>query len=419
MADENTVGPPQLVINQGDTILVTDNDGQIPWPSDKGLYFLDTRLISSWKIFANGAPFDLLNSGAITHYGARVYLTNPVIGTEQGDIPEHTLALVLSRSLDGGVHEDIDITNQGMKSIRFNLEIAARSDFADIFEVKAKHIIRRGNIATEWSADTAQLRTTYRNKDFGREVNIRIANNDAQAVYANGRLSFEIDLAPGASWHSCVLYELGGGKLQFEAPKECVEYCGQSRVGTKAADWKRRVLKIRTTNEEFYRLFDQAVDDIAALRRPLEGTDHLASACGRASCRPSAPNGSLQECSHEICAAAGAFAPFPRITRLTTRIPTRTARSGHTTTALSRLVSGGMALQRRQHASRAKSAALAAISRSTGCPNSIPESNAPKQTSRCSISAPMCRKPGPLARRSPSSRQFLVCSRMLRAASFM
>jgi len=81
MAVEITVGPPQLVINQGDTILVTDNDGQIPWPSDKGLYFLDTRLISSWNIFANGAPFELLNSGAITHYGARVYLTNPVIET--------------------------------------------------------------------------------------------------------------------------------------------------------------------------------------------------------------------------------------------------------------------------------------------------------------------------------------------------
>jgi|GEM_PF-6769807 len=76
MSVEITVGPPQLVINQGDTILVTDNDGQIPWPSDKGLYFLDTRLISSWNIFANGAPFELLNSGAITHYGARVYRRN-------------------------------------------------------------------------------------------------------------------------------------------------------------------------------------------------------------------------------------------------------------------------------------------------------------------------------------------------------
>ena len=28
-------------------VLVTEADGQIVWPSDKGLYFLDTRVISS------------------------------------------------------------------------------------------------------------------------------------------------------------------------------------------------------------------------------------------------------------------------------------------------------------------------------------------------------------------------------------
>jgi glycogen debranching enzyme len=40
-------------------------DGQINWPSDKGLYFRDTRLISNWSIYANGEPWMLLNGGAI------------------------------------------------------------------------------------------------------------------------------------------------------------------------------------------------------------------------------------------------------------------------------------------------------------------------------------------------------------------
>ena len=55
MTLEITVGPPKLAINQGHSVLITDPDGQIPWPSDKGLYSFDTRLISSWKIYANGA----------------------------------------------------------------------------------------------------------------------------------------------------------------------------------------------------------------------------------------------------------------------------------------------------------------------------------------------------------------------------
>ena len=50
------VGPPQIAIHQGQTVLVTDPDGTITWPSDKSLYFLDTRVISNWVIYANGEP---------------------------------------------------------------------------------------------------------------------------------------------------------------------------------------------------------------------------------------------------------------------------------------------------------------------------------------------------------------------------
>ena len=51
MALEIAVGPSQLALHQGQSVLITDRDGQIPWPSDKGLYFFDTRLISSWSIY--------------------------------------------------------------------------------------------------------------------------------------------------------------------------------------------------------------------------------------------------------------------------------------------------------------------------------------------------------------------------------
>ena len=41
------------------------------------------------------------------------------------------------------------------------------------------------------------------------------------------------------------------------------------------ADWLQSVLKIRTSNEEFYRLYRQALEDMAALRLPIAGTDHM------------------------------------------------------------------------------------------------------------------------------------------------
>ena len=60
---------------------------------------------------------------------------------------------MLSRSISGGMHEDLDITNYGSKHVRFNLEIPIRSDFADIFEVKSRKIVRRGRIITQWLDD--------------------------------------------------------------------------------------------------------------------------------------------------------------------------------------------------------------------------------------------------------------------------
>jgi hypothetical protein len=35
-------------------VLVTEPDGQVIWPSERGLYFRDTRVISAWAIYANG-----------------------------------------------------------------------------------------------------------------------------------------------------------------------------------------------------------------------------------------------------------------------------------------------------------------------------------------------------------------------------
>ena len=200
------VGPPQIAIHQGQTVLITDEDGQINWPSDKGLYFLDTRVVSSWRIYANGEPWELLNGGAFSYYASRIYLTNRTFLTEDGSIPPRTLGLTLSRSIGGGMHEDLDIINHGMKPVAFQLEIALRCDFADVFEVKSGHIVRRGRISTEWSEAHQRLRTTYRNGDFTRAVTISPTRSSSKAVYANGRLSFEVALKPGEPWHCCLLY---------------------------------------------------------------------------------------------------------------------------------------------------------------------------------------------------------------------
>jgi glycogen debranching enzyme len=269
------VGPQQISIHQGQTVLVSEPDGQINWPSEKGLYFRDTRILSSWAIYANGEPWELLNGGATSYYSCRIFLTNRSLPSEDGTIPERTIGLTIGRSIAGGLHEDIDLANHGMKRVRFQLEIAPRCDFADVFEVKSGRIVRRGRITTTWSEAEQELRTTYRNADFSRALAISVARSPTPAVDANGRLSFEVALEPGETWHCCLLYALADGDVTLPAPSHCTFSAEKPEHAETMADWLEKVVKIRTSNEEFYRLFRQALEDMAALRLPIEGTDHL------------------------------------------------------------------------------------------------------------------------------------------------
>src|ERR1700687_6148117 len=123
MAFKVQVGPPQISIHHDQTVLISEQDGQINQPSEKGLYFFDTRVVSSWNIYANGEPWELLNGGAISYYASRIFLTNRTLLTQDGTIPQRTLGLTVSRSIRGGMHEDLDVVNNGMKPVRFQLEV--------------------------------------------------------------------------------------------------------------------------------------------------------------------------------------------------------------------------------------------------------------------------------------------------------
>ena len=275
MALEIKVGPPQLTIHHGYTFMVSLPDGQVEDRTDHGLYFLDTRLISSWALFADGVAWKLLSGGALASCAGRVFFTNPQIETADGPIPENTLGLILGRHIDGGMREDFEIANFGPRAVRLNLELAIRSDFADLFEVKAKKVIRRGSIKTDWTQSRQELATTYRNGDFSRSLKIVSADAGSKMGYANGRLSFHVAIKPTEHWRAALLYTFADGDRWSEAPRGNVADFMTSDAARAQDDWSAKVLKVDTSNDLFRKTYKQAVRDMSALRLPIEGTDEL------------------------------------------------------------------------------------------------------------------------------------------------
>jgi glycogen debranching enzyme len=266
MPFEISVGPPILTINQGSTFMVTDLNGEIAAESELGVFAADTRFVSRWAIFANGQPWNRLASSVTTYSTTRIYLGNQPFATEEGDVSGGTLMLTISRAVAEGIHEDFDLANYGLTPVRFNLQIALGSDFADIFEVKSHRFVPRGRIVTEWREDTGELQTSYTNRDFRRRFIYRLLDSTSRPHYANGQVTFEIELAPGAAWHSCAHYVFVEGDRVREPVHDPAHQAHETALDWLQYQWHNSAPKLNSANEDLYRLYLQSVEDMGALR---------------------------------------------------------------------------------------------------------------------------------------------------------
>jgi glycogen debranching enzyme len=276
MAIEVTVGPPLITITRGSTFVLSERDCCISPYTEQGVYSRDTRFISHYDMFADGKRWLLQNSGAIAYYASRAYLTNPSLTTEYGEIEAGALSLTLSRAVHGGIHEDIDICNYSMKRVRFCFELSIRTDFADIFEVKERRVVRKGNVTTDWDQKKAELASVYEHDGFKRALLTSMHRSGSHPTYSNGRISFRVDLEPMGSWHTCVQHDLSDPARQQLKSHHCVHLLRSpnSPIEKDLRKWKEMTTSATSSNEDVYRLFKQSVDDMAALRLPRAEVEH-------------------------------------------------------------------------------------------------------------------------------------------------
>src|SRR5260370_11712682 len=281
MPIEIKVAPTSIVISKGRTFMVTNQSGEITPPGDEGVYASDTRFISVYRLYICRQPWELVNASQLSFYASRIHLTNPKVATEDGDLNEHTIRLTLERTVGEGIHEDYYIVNYAGKKIRIVLELALRSDFADIFEVKEKRFVQRGRVQSRWHEKEGQLRTTYTDNDFHRAVTYQLMNSDSPPCFPNGRISFEIELEPGQHWHHCrdIILEHG-----LHIKKPVYRPCTHQHLATDSTfaqgemsdfderqiRWLERSPDILTPNDHVYRMYRQAVGDMGPVR-----SDHL------------------------------------------------------------------------------------------------------------------------------------------------
>jgi glycogen debranching enzyme len=122
----------QVTLLEGSTFAVSDRDGDMAGHRPHGLFFRDTRIVSTWRLTVDDQPLDALAAVPEGAYAATFLARMP---------PREGLAdpsvLVHRRRLVGdGLREDVSVVNHGLEPVSLRLHLDVDADFADLFDVK-------------------------------------------------------------------------------------------------------------------------------------------------------------------------------------------------------------------------------------------------------------------------------------------
>src|SRR5260370_9183912 len=193
-----THGAPTITINHDHQFMVSDPDATLAPTGAVGFFACDTRFVSGYSVAINGRVPLLLDASTIDHFSARHEFTTPELplaGTLNGAehdimLKERAIGFRLDRTIFEGIHEDYELVSYAPQPVRLILEVAIESDFADIFDVRRKRLVRRGDLQSSWHEKTGELRTTYTAASFPPGLHVPAQRDDSPPEFPNSPSPF-------------------------------------------------------------------------------------------------------------------------------------------------------------------------------------------------------------------------------------
>ena len=138
-----------LTLKDDDLFLIADTLGNIAGCLDAdvnasvGLFCRDTRFLSRLELQIDKQAPILLSSTAQRGFALSVLCANPRLND---DIRAETIAIQRDMVLQGGLFEELSVTNYSTESVAFELSLSFDTDFTDLFEIRGRKRPKQGQI---------------------------------------------------------------------------------------------------------------------------------------------------------------------------------------------------------------------------------------------------------------------------------
>jgi glycogen debranching enzyme len=221
-----------ICVSQGRTVLGTERDGFFDGGPNRGLFVHQTRLVSRYRYFVDGLPPRMVAGSNVAQHTWLGYFVIFPPGQDPGERDhgsghvepesEQTLELLLARYVGGGLHEDADLTNFSRHTLSFTLSIEVDADFADQGETldpeDGGKDRPQGQTERRWNATEPGGELIFEHRaehdydhpgergtaQIHRRLTLRVSNADSPPSWEDGRLTFQVTLPPGGTWHACL-----------------------------------------------------------------------------------------------------------------------------------------------------------------------------------------------------------------------
>lgn len=247
-----------VTLVEGGSFAISQLNGDIEPGGAEGLFFEDTRFVSTWRFHLDNAALQSLASIVHHPFGAS-FVTRGQPHSGQSD---STLFVERSRYVGNGMREDLVVRNFGREEARCSIALELDADFAHVFEVKDNRVeVGRRNHTIEIAGTV--MRFAYEDGSVSRQLEVEFP---AGACVTPRLVTQEVIVPARGEWRTTFEFHLvvDGDPIELQ-------YTGDDPIevsipATRLREWGTTAPRLHSDDDGINATFDQSQRDLGALR---------------------------------------------------------------------------------------------------------------------------------------------------------
>lgn len=251
-----TAGVGAVTIVSGAAFCISGPNGDIEADRPHGVFFRDTRIISTWNLSINDAPVEPLSAMTPQPYRA-VFVGRAAHTPGRADTP---LLVERERRVGNGLREDITLRNYSREVVECTVDFTVEADFADVFEVKDARPRSKRDQSSWQGAGRLIVESTWKSERRGVSV---LA---PESEISNNHLTYRVSIPAHGQWSQSlnVTPTIAGKEIAIAFPTD--QPLHESEPERRFVAWHSRIPTHTFGDDEIEKVINRGQKDLGSLR---------------------------------------------------------------------------------------------------------------------------------------------------------